>query len=340
MEKLNNRYEFVCYLSCVDTNPNGDPDMGNLPRVDPRTMQGLITDAAIKRRIRDYIGLYHEGEPGMDLFVAGETNLNRKIVVAKELAGVDIGDKTKDGINKARLKACEMFFDVRAFGAVMSTGPNAGQVRGPVQIQFARSLDPIQTMDIGITRVATATDIKGAKSAADYAKAEEAADADSLRTMGRKQLTPYGLYVIHGYVSPRLAWQTGFDMGDLRYLLEAVANMYDVMHTASKGSMTMVSPVIIFRHCGDPGLPEDEQLNQALLGRAQAQDLFDLVEVQRRPGVKEPRSHMDYTATIDLDGRPDGIDIGFLMPFGVEIEWNQVPGKSRWLKAKGRECEG
>lgn len=332
MEPIKNRYEFMLYVSCVDANPNGDPDMGNLPRVDPDTMQGIITDGAIKRRVRDYIEMFCDGQPGMDIFVQSGTNLNRKAAEVKEAAGIDLGDKKPAAVSEASRKACSMFFDVRTFGAVMSTGPNCGQVRGPVQIAFGRSLDPVQPSDIGITRVACADKVDKAKTAEDYRQAEAATDADSLRTMGRKQFLPYALYEIHGFVSARLAEQTGFDENDLSKLLEALGNMYDATRSASKGTMSVVSPVIVFKHVGDPSRPVEEQENQAKLGRAPAYKLFELVNVKKKDGIVAPRSHHDYMATVNLAGKPDGVDIGFLMPYSDgNISWNRVPDSSDWL---------
>lgn len=332
---LKNRYEFMFYLSCVNANPNGDPDMGNLPRVDPDTMHGIITDAAIKRRVRDYVELFHGEEPGMGIFVQSGVNLNRIIAQTKELAGVELNDKTPAAVSAASRKACERFFDVRAFGAVMSTGPNGGQVRGPVQIAFGRSLDPIQPTDIGIIRVACSDNVDKAESAADYEAAEQKTQEDKLRTMGRKQFAPYGLYEIHGFVSARLAQQTGFDEDDLALLFEALGNMYDATRTASKGTMSVVSPVIVFRHYGDPSVPEREQANQALLGRTPAYKLFELLDVRKKDGVEFPRSYTDYDATINLSGRPDGVNIGFLQPYsGGGIVWNVLPDGCDWLKAK------
>lgn len=332
---ITNRYEFMFFLSCVNANPNGDPDMGNLPRVDPDTMRGIITDGAVKRRVRDYIEMFYDGQPGMDIFVQSGVNLNRRTAEAKEAAGVPLSDKSPAAVSAASQKACSMFWDVRTFGGVMSTGPNGGQLRGPVQIAFGQSLDSIQPSDIGITRVACADDVKSAKTAADYLAAEAKADSSKLRTMGRKQFAPYGLYEIHGFVSARLAEQTGFEESDLMALFEALANMYDATRTASKGTMSVVSPLIIFKHVGDPAQPQDVQARQAVLGRAPAYRLFELLSVEKKPGVETPRSHHDYTANVNLTGKPDGIEIGFLMPYnGGVISWNQLPDDCDWLQSR------
>ena len=172
MRKINmaiqNRYEFMFYVECINGNPNGDPDMGNSPRIDPQDMHGYITDVAIKRRIRNYIQTAYEGQDGMDIIMQNATNINRKIAQARENVGLDASAKNKNDISKAQKKACSMFYDVRTFGAVMSTGLNAGQVRGPVQISFARSVSPVLPMDISITRMLVADNVNGAKTAAEY----------------------------------------------------------------------------------------------------------------------------------------------------------------------------
>ena len=206
----------------------------------------------------------------------------------------------------------------------MSTGPNAGQVRGPVQLSFARSLDPIQSLDISITRMANAVEVKDAKSAADYESWEAKQAEDTLRTMGRKQLIPYGLYEAHGFISANLAQETGFDEKDLRALFEAILNMYEHDRSASKGEMSVITPLVIFRHTGtDSDL--EQRKRQARLGCASAHRLFELVQVEKKPEIAFARSWRDYQATIRLDARPAGVDVGFLCsPYG-EIVWNAVP---------------
>lgn len=332
---IKNRYEFMLYLACKMANPNGDPDMGNLPRTDPDTMRGFITDAAIKRRIRDYISMAHGHEAGMNIMVQAGTNMNRFVAEAKELAGVKTSDKTKPAIDKSRAKACELYFDVRSFGAVMSVGPNAGQVRGPVQIAFGTSLDPVRPMDIGITRVCCSDKLPDSASAADYLKSESEKDVDKLRTMGRKQLIPFGLYEIHGFVSANLAGQTGFDEQDLAYLFEALANMYDATRSSSKGTMSVVSPVIIFKHVGEPGAPVDEQERSAKLGRAPAHKLFELVDCHKKPGVDTPDSYRDYECCVNISGLPRGIEVGFLPSYSQSgITWGKLPDGETWVQAK------
>jgi len=327
---IENRYEFMYYVSCTNANPNGDPDMGNSPRVDPQTLVGLMTDVATKRRIRNYVDLAYHDEPGMNIIIQQSTNINRHIAEAKRAAGVEDCAKEKNAVYAGRQKACQMFYDVRAFGAVMSTGPNAGQVRGPVQITFGKSMDPILPMDISITRMAVAEPIKDGK-VEDYQKKEDETSEDKLRTMGRKQIIPFGLYEVRGFVSANLAAETGFDDRDLKILFEAILNMYEHDHSASKGEMEVVSPIIIFKHVGTDS-DEKQRIRQAKLGCAPAHKLFELVNVVKKADVKYARSYMDYDASVKLDRVPSGVQIGFQSsPYG-EIVWDQLPEDETWLR--------
>lgn len=327
---IQNRYEFVYYVACTNANPNGDPDMGNAPRIDPQTMQGFITDVAIKRRIRNYIQTAYAGQPGMNIIVQQSTNLNRHIAEAKRAAGVEDCAKEKEAVYAGRKKACELFFDVRTFGAVMSTGPNAGQVRGPVQIAFGKSLDPVLPMDISITRTAVAETIKDGK-VEDYLKMEAETAEDKLRTMGRKQLIPFGLYEIRGFISANLAAETGFDDDDLQALFEAILNMYEHDHSASKGEMSVVSPLIIFKHVGNDS-DAVQRARQAKLGCAPAHKLFELVHVQKKADVEFARSYRDYDAVVSVDNVPSGVEIGFQSnPYGP-ICWGALPDGEDWLQ--------
>ena len=275
---IQNRYEFLYYVACTNGNPNGDPDMGNAPRLDPETMQGYITDVATKRRIRNYIESAFAGQPGMNIIIQQSTNINRHIAEARREAGVE-GAKDKNAVYAGRKKACQMFYDVRTFGAVMSTGPNAGQVRGPVQLGFARSVDPIMPQEVTITRVAITTE----------------ADAEKKGTeMGRKYIVPYGLYRAEGYVSANLARKTtGFSEDDLNLLWTAILNMFENDHSAARGKMA-VRELIIFRHDSE-------------LGCAPAHKLFDLVKAAHKDGVTVPRSYGDYTVTVDEAALPVGV---------------------------------
>lgn len=327
---IQNRYEFVYYVSCTNANPNGDPDMGNTPRIDPQTMQGFITDVATKRRIRNYIQTAYAGQPGMNIIVQQSTNLNRHIAQAKRAAGVEDCAKQKEAVYAGRKKACELFYDVRTFGAVMSTGPNAGQVRGPVQITFGKSLDPVLPMDIAITRVAVADPIKEG-TVEDYLKKEAETSEDKLRTMGRKQLIPFGLYEVRGFISANLAAETGFDDADLQALFEAILNMYEHDHSSSKGEMSVVSPLILFKHVGTD-TDAAQRVRQAKLGCAPAHKLFELVHVQKKPGVQFPRQYRDYDATVDASRLPAGVELGFLSDPYAQVSWGALPAGEDWFR--------
>ena len=327
---IKNRCEFMYYVACTNANPNGDPDMGNTPRIDPQTMQGFITDVATKRRIRNYIQTAYAGEPGMNIIVQQSTNLNRHIAEAKRAAGAEDCAKEKEAVYAGRKKACELFYDVRAFGAVMSTGPNAGQVRGPVQITFGKSLDPVLPMDISITRMAVADTIKDGK-VEDYLKKEAETPEDKLRTMGRKQLIPFGLYEVRGFISANLAAETGFDGEDLKALFEAILNMYEHDHSASKGEMSVVSPLIIFKHVGTD-TDEVQRAKQAKLGCAPAHKLFELVHVRKKADVEFARSYRDYDAEVDINRVPAGVEIGFQSnPYGP-VCWRSLPEGEDWFR--------
>jgi CRISPR-associated protein Csd2 len=316
-DPIQNRYEFLFLFDCENGNPNGDPDLGNAPRVDPETMLGLVSDVAIKRRVRNYVQLARDNQMPNAIFIEHATNLNRQIARAHEETGgaAEAKDaKKKGGASKARVEAaknwmCQSFFDVRAFGAVMSTGANAGQVRGPVQIAFARSLDRVLSLDLSITRMAVADDQKGKlRSSEDFANWEAEQPEDKLRTMGRKALIPYGLYVGRGFISAHLAQQTGFSEDDLALLWEALLNMYEHDRSASKGLMTVQRPLYVFRHDGTD-TDAEQRRREAMLGCAPAHELFDLIEVKKREGVAAPRSFGDYVVTVHHDRVPKGVTL-------------------------------
>lgn len=300
-----NRYEFLLLFDCENGNPNGDPDSGNAPRVDPEDGHGLVSDVAIKRRLRNYVQA-----AGENIFVQHGTNLNRPIFQAHVQTGSDGSAKTKDRVDAARQWMCRNFYDVRTFGAVMSTGANAGQVRGPVQITFARSLDPIFPAEFSITRGAVAEDVKNARTLADYEKWEAEQPEDKLRTMARKSQIPYGLFVAKGFVSAHLAEGTGFSDADLKLLCEALLNMYDHDRSASKGLMAS-RRLILFKHVGTDSDAEQRK-RQARLGCAPAHRLLDLgqvVSVQRKDPSKPARAFSDYTVTVDASKLPTGVQV-------------------------------
>lgn len=273
MATINNRIDFVYLFDVQDGNPNGDPDAGNLPRVDAETGMGLVTDVCLKRKVRNYVQVARDCAPGYDIFIKEKAVLNKLIDESHEEETVkakEAGDKTE----AARQVMCSRYYDVRTFGAVMSTGKNAGQVRGPIQLTFARSVDPIAVAEHSITRMAVATE-------------KEAKDQNGdNRTMGRKATVPYGLYVCHGFISANLARQTGFSEEDLQLFFDALQQMFDVDRSAARGLMSP-QRLIAFRHATE-------------LGNAPANKLFDLVKVEKVAGVTAPRSFADYQP-IDID---------------------------------------
>lgn len=282
MADINNRYDFIYIFDVADGNPNGDPDAGNLPRIDPETGMGLVTDVCLKRKVRNYIQMACGCAPGYDIFIKEKAILNHAISEAHDEPEVAAAQE-KDKTEAARNVMCRRFFDVRTFGAVMSTGKNAGQVRGPIQLTFARSIDPIVSQEHSITRMAVTTDDESKKQGGDN------------RTMGRKATVPYGLYLAHGFISANLAKQTGFSSDDLDLFWEALANMFDCDRSAARGLM---SPrrLIVFRHDSE-------------LGNAPAHKLFDLVSVAKSDPSKVARSFEDYTVTVDKDNCPANVEI-------------------------------
>jgi CRISPR-associated protein Csd2 len=320
MSSICNRYEFLFLFDCENGNPNGDPDAGNAPRIDPEDMHGLVSDVATKRRVRNYVRAAKGNASPNAIFVEHATNMNRPIALAHESANGGVPDKaTKAKVKNARDWMCSNFYDVRTFGAVMSTGANAGQVRGPVQFSFARSVDPVLPLDISITRMAVAEVVKGAKTASDIAKWEEEQQEDELRTMGRKQLIPYGLYAMKGFVSAHLAEGTGFDEDDLSLLWQALANMYDHDRSASKGVMTCRG-LYVFKHVGTDS-DAGQRRQQSMLGCAPAHRLLDfssprrsaigpIIEIKHRAGLTgSPRAFSDYDVSVHEDRLPPGVTL-------------------------------
>jgi CRISPR-associated protein Csd2 len=317
MSAIQNRYEFLYFFDCENGNPNGDPDAGNNPRIDPEDMHGLVSDVAIKRRVRNYIQAAFGNQAPNAIFVEHSSNLNKPITAAHEAtSGAPAGGGNRTQVGKARAWMCQQFFDVRTFGAVMSTGPNAGQVRGPVQVAFSRSVDPILPMDASITRMAVAEKVSGAKSVADYEKWENDQEEDKLRTMGRKSLIPYGLYVAKWFVSAHLAQGTGFSDDDLTHLWEALAGMWDHDRSASKGMMSCRG-LYVFKHVGTDSNTEQRK-RQAMLGCAPAQALLDLgrvIDVKRNELVMKedkigsPRKFAHYTVTTNTANLPKGVKL-------------------------------
>lgn len=287
---VKNRYEFVYLFDVENGNPNGDPDSGNMPRIDPETSFGIITDVCLKRKIRNFVDIVKKNQSPYEIYVREKAVLNQVHERAHQAIGVkseETGKKRKgsgDEVEKARAWMCKNFYDVRTFGAVMSTGVNCGQVRGPVQLNFARSAEAIVPLELSITRMAVTT--------------EKEADAQSgdNRTMGRKHIVPYGLYRTEGYISAFLAEQTGFNEDDLSLLWYALINMFDHDHSAARGKMN-ARKLIVFRH--------DSQL-----GNAPAHKLFELVEVKRvTDDAKPARQFADYIVKLNKSAIPGGVTL-------------------------------
>lgn len=297
-EPIKNRYEFVILFDVENGNPNGDPDAGNLPRIDPESGLGLVTDVCLKRKIRNYVETVKEDAQGYKIYIKEDVPLNRSDRKACESLGIQETDdkkvtealkKLKKNDTNADIKLrdymCDNFFDIRAFGAVMTTfvkaSLNCGQVRGPVQIGFARSIDPIMSHEVTITRVAITTE----------------KDAENKSTeMGRKSIVPYGLYRAEGYISANLARKvTGFSEEDLELLWDAIINMFENDHSAARGKMS-VRELIVFKHSKE-------------LGDCPAYKLFDAVEIRKKDGVEYPRKYQDYEVEIHEKDIPDTVEV-------------------------------
>lgn len=298
-DPIKNRYDFVVYFDVEDGNPNGDPDAGNMPRIDPETGYGLVTDVCLKRKIRNYVETAREDAAGYEIYVKDGVALNTSDARALRSVGIDEANDKKRKADIERLKKddpaldaklrdymCSTFFDVRTFGAVMTTfvknNLNCGQVRGPVQLTFSRSVDPVVPQEVTITRVAITTEEDAAKKGTE---------------MGRKYVVPYGLYRCEGFVSANLARKTtGFSEDDLELLWEAIENMFENDRSAARGLMTTRS-LVVFKHSSE-------------LGCAPAHKLFDLVTCEKREGVEVPRSFKDYAGVvIDREHVPEGVEV-------------------------------
>lgn len=285
MTAIAHRYEFVYLFDVANGNPNGDPDAGNLPRLDPETSKGLVTDVALKRKVRNYVALEKDGVAGYAIYMQEKSVLNNQHRQA--YAALDIESVPKK-LPKEEAKAravtawmCKNFFDVRTFGAVMTTDVNSGQVRGPVQMAFATSIDPIIPMEISITRMAVTNE----------------RDADRERTMGRKHIVPYGLYRAHGFVSAKLAERSGFSDDDLQLFWRALVNMFEHDRSAARGEMA-ARKLIVFQH-------------DSPMGNAHAHTLFESVKVERASAESDApaRSFHDYQVRVDRSALPAGISV-------------------------------
>ncbi len=288
-EPIRNRYDFVILFDVENGNPNGDPDAGNMPRVDPETGHGLVTDVCLKRKIRNYVETTKEGEDGFDIYIKEDVPLNRsdaKALASCSPENVELKNLKKadpDIDRKLRNYMCDHYYDIRTFGAVMTTfvkaSLNCGQVRGPVQLGFARSIDPIVPQEVTITRVAITTEEDAARKGTE---------------MGRKFIVPYGLYRAEGFVSANLARKsTGFSEADLQLLWDAIINMFENDHSAARGKMA-VRELIVFKH-------------ESELGNAPSWKLFDAVHVEKNGEVDAPRRYADYVMSVDEAAIPEGI---------------------------------
>ena len=276
MSELKNRIDFVYIFDVQDGNPNGDPDAGNLPRVDAETGKGLVTDVCLKRKVRNYVQVAKGCADGYDIFIKEKAVLDTLVNNVYDFSEVSqASQEQKKAVAKKVM--CRHYFDIRTFGAVIATSGKQDQVRGPIQLTFARSDNSIATMEHSITRMAVTKE----------------ADLEKERTMGRKATIPYGLYVCHGFISANLAKQTGFSEEDLALFWDALKNMFDVDRSSARGLMS-AQKLIVFKH-------------DSVLGNAPANQLFDLVKVEKI--VETPRSFADYVVTIDKDQCPTGVTV-------------------------------
>src|SRR5690606_1135625 len=289
MSAIANRYDFVYLFDITNGNPNGDPDAGNLPRLDPETNQGLVTDVCLKRKIRNYVTQEQEGAPGYAIYMQEKSVLNNQHKRAYEALGIEHEAKKlpKEEATARMLTdwMCKNFFDVRAFGAVMTTEVNAGQVRGPIQMAFATSVDPVLPMEVSITRMAVTNE----------------KDLEKERTMGRKHIIPYGLYRAHGFISAKLAERTGFSEEDLQLLWRALINMFEHDRSAARGEMA-ARRLIAFKH-------------EHPMGNAPAHVLFDTVQIERIQGEADTpaRSFKDYKVSVNAEALPKGVSVTELL---------------------------
>jgi CRISPR-associated protein Csd2 len=292
MEPIKHRYDFALLFDVANGNPNGDPDAGNSPRIDPETGHGLVTDVCLKRKIRNYVCLAKTNpanggpELGYDIYVKEKAVLNHQHQRAYDALGLKSGEGNSKGetsAEKARAWMCQTFFDIRMFGAVMTTGVNCGQVRGPVQFAFARSVEPIVSLEQSITRMAVTTEREAEKQGGDN------------RTMGRKEIVPYGLYVTHGFISPYLAADTGFSDADLNLLWQALKMMFEHDRSAARGEMAS-RKLVAFEH-------------ESALGNAPAHSLFGRIKIDRNDTTKPARAYSDYEVILGKEDLPAGITV-------------------------------
>lgn len=284
MAPISHRYDFVFFFDVENGNPNGDPDAGNMPRIDPETGIGIVSDVCLKRKVRNYVDLTREGATGYRIYVQDKAVLNERNKEAYDASGLKAEPKKLPKAIEDQLAVttwmCENFFDIRSFGAVMTTEINCGQVRGPIQLCFSQSIEPITTAEMSITRMAVTN----------------AKDADKERTMGRKEYVPYGLYRLEGFISAALAEKTGFSENDLNLFWEALMNMFEHDRSAARGLMT-ARELIVFEH-------------ESRLGNAPSHRLFDLVHADRATDASLPARHFsDYRIAVNKEALPQGVSV-------------------------------
>lgn len=312
MTAITNRYDFALIFEVVNGNPNGDPDAGNLPRLDPETNQGIVTDVSLKRKIRNYVDLARHGEDEYHIYVEEGAILNEQHRKAYKAVRPDDPKVEKDAklnpkdeaeAKKLNAFMCKNFFDVRTFGAVMSTGINAGQVKGPVQLTFARSVEPVLPLEITITRMAATNEAEKKKSA----EGDDSNDRTDNRTMGRKHIVPYGLYVAHGFISAKFSERTGFSEQDLELLFEALTNMFEHDRSAARGQMA-TRKLIIFKHDNALGnAPAHSLFERIKIGRNIDGEFYDIN--RRLDNLPPARAFSDYIINIDQSNLPEGVEI-------------------------------
>lgn len=278
MSELKNKFDFVYLFDVQDGNPNGDPDAGNLPRIDAETGMGLVTDVCLKRKVRNYVQAVKNCSAGYDIFIKEKAILDNLVNEVYDSNVVKEANE-KDTKNTAKKELCSKYYDIRTFGAVIATKDKQDQVRGPIQLTFSRSIEPVTSLEHSITRMAVTKE----------------ADADKEKTMGRKSTIPYGLYLCHGFVSANLANQVGFSEEDLQLFWDALKNMFDFDRSASRGLMS-ARKLIVFKH-------------DSVLGNAPANKLFDLIHVVKKTEIDTPRSFNDFTVSIDSNTCPSNVTI-------------------------------
>lgn len=331
-EIIKNKMEGMFYIQAKNCVLNGSPDAENMQRTDDETGKGFITDVAIKRRIRDYVMAAYGGKEGMDIVMQTSCSLNRKISEIYD----DIGEDKKTGKKKTELaakRACEKFWDVRTFGAVLTTGKNAGQITGPVQFEIGESLDPVYNTSMTITRMCVAGPKDSPSMTTEELREwEDNEPQDKLRTMGRRAFTPYGLYCVKFFISANDAEKTGFSEQDFDILCEAILNAFENCHSASKTEISVVSPLIIFKHIGTEIADAESRAKECKLGCYPAYRLFETVSVRKKEDVEYPRYYTDYEARIHTSEIPKEVTAGFKKYPFAPFTWGKLPEGEKWFK--------